>query len=91
MEHKEDLMKNTSAKYMCKISNEIETTCNNVVVCFLYKLFTYKYKNKIIYYYFIYYVLTYYFIDILLIKLTYTCRKQFLHKKTSLKYLKNFA
>ena len=39
MEHKEDLMKNTSVKYMCKISKEIETTCNSVVVCFLYKLF----------------------------------------------------
>jgi len=31
MEHKEDLMKNTSVKYMCKISKEIETTCNSVV------------------------------------------------------------
>jgi len=31
MEHNEDLMKNISVKYMLKISNEIETICNNVV------------------------------------------------------------
>jgi len=31
MEHNEELMKNISVKYMLKISNEIETICNNVV------------------------------------------------------------